>query len=95
MRKTWENCTSLYLSPSWTSIEFGLVSLLVSKSEPDLTVDLKMAVLTFSDDVACPLPDATSAQALTVDLSTYVVDVYSRCVPFLAARDTVAPAVEC
>ena len=59
-----ENCTTLYLSPSWTSIEFGLVSLLVSKSEPDRTVDLKIALLTFSDDVASLLPDATSAQAL-------------------------------
>ena len=85
-----ENCTTLYLSPSWTSIEFGLLSLLVSKSEPDLTVDLKIALLTFSDDVACLLPDATSAQALTVDLSTHVVDVYSKCGPSLAARDTVA-----
>ena len=70
------------------------MSLLVSKSEPDLTVDLIFALLTFSDDVACLLPDAASAQALTVDLSTYVVDVYSRCGPSLAARDTVAPAVE-
>ena len=69
------------------------MSLLVSKSEPDLIVDLKIALLTFSDDVACHLPDATSALALTVDLSTYVVDVYSGCGPSLVARDTVEPAV--
>ena len=58
-----------------------------------LTVDLKIALLTFLQDVVCLLPDATSGQALTVDLSKYVIDVYSRCGPSLAARDTVEPVL--
>ena len=41
-----------------------------------------------------PLAGAASEQDLSVDLSKYVIDVYSRCGPSLAARDTVAPAVE-
>ena len=42
--------------------------------------------------VACLLPDATSEQTLSVDLNTYVIDVYSRCGQSLASRDTVQPA---
>ena len=38
------NRTTVYLPPSWTSVEFGLVSL-VSTSEPDLTVELSFCTI--------------------------------------------------
>ena len=54
---------------------------------------LCLQVMVLWNDVFCLLPDAAREQDLRVDLSTHVIDVYSRCGPFLAARDTVEPAV--
>ena len=85
------NRTTLYLSHSWVSIEFGLVSLVSQKRARHHSGLEEIVVCLLSHATQWSLPCEPD---LTVDLSNCVIDVISKCVLSLAACDTVVPAFE-